>query len=170
MWLRAAAVLCTAGLIGMGVVGPAAAATPASAEITGLSDDHTFLGGTFAPSDFAVDPAGRLIVNGRLSASVSRRGSLQTKIDERITMPVDRAASTATCWQLNMAMGPVDLSSAGVRLDRANLIIEMKQGPGTRLLMPMCAFADQIKDAAIPDSGLLPVLNQILAYLRGEGL
>lgn len=141
-----------------------AAAAPTTI-VAGMAGDDVFLNGDFAPARFHPDPAGYLVVDGQLTGTVTGPpGTMQKKVDQPVTLPIDRGASTGSCWMIDLAMGPADRNVAGmpIHLDRANVHIEVKQGPGSRLRTPMCAFAEALPDDSADTAQLSAILNHIL--------
>lgn len=156
------------------LIATASAAVAGAAPTTlvgGVGGDDTFLNGEFAPARFHPDPAGYLVVDGHLTGTVTGPpGTTQKTVDQPVTLPIDRGASTGTCWMIDLAMGPADQTLAGfpIHLDRTNLHIEAKQGLGSRLRVPMCAFAEALPDDAADSAQLSGILNHILE-LRAVG-
>lgn len=144
---------------------------PAWVSVTGLAGNGAFLTGRFQPRHFGLDPRGGLVASGSLTGTLSRSGALQTSVDQQITLPVDRQPSTGSCRMINIAVGPADLgvSEVPLHMDQAIVNISMPQGPGSRLLVPLCAAGDALKQPpAQGDPILRELLNQMLSLL-GQG-
>lgn len=144
---------------------------PATMDITGRAADGGMLGGYFEPAHFVVAPDGHLVADGAAWGSVSRPGALQTKVDEQITLPVDWGQATATCRMMDLAVGPADLPMAAttMHVDQMVLNVSMPQGPGSRLLLPLCAMGNLLKQRPLDEAQLATVLNAILALLGQAG-
>lgn len=147
----------------LGEKGPAALKVSAH-----TADYNSILGGTFTVADVDLNPAGDLVATGSLIGTVTRPGALHSEVDEHLTLPVDLGQSTATCRALNLAIGPGDLIVAGepMHMEQTPLNISMQQGPGSRLVIPLCAAGNLIKGnrpTASPE--LRDVLDQILTLL-----
>lgn len=162
-------------MIGVSTVAPAAALPPtehgpATMNITGRTANGGMMGGYFLPAQFGFSPDGHLVATGAAWGSVSRPGALQTKVDEQTTLPVDWGQTTATCHMMDLAVGPADVPMGGttVRVDQMVLNVSMPQGPGSRLLLPLCTMNSLLKGHPINEAQLGDVLNDILALL-GQG-
>ncbi len=157
-----------AAVFGLATTAPSTAApgstpTPSTTVITGMSGSGAMFGGYFTATDFAIEPAGRLVVNGILNGRLSAPGRLQTGVSQPVTLLVDRQNSSTTCRMLNLAIGPGDTSAGGdpLHLKQAELTIMQKQGPGSRLLVPLCDAARRLRGPVLDPAVLVP-LNQIV--------
>lgn len=151
------------GALPLGEQGPAA--IKVSAHTAGYT---AILGGTYTLVDFDLNPAGDLVTRGTLVGTVTRAGALQSEVTQEITVPVDLGQSTATCRTLNLAIGPADLVVAGepTHIDQMPLNVSMQQGPGSRLVIPLCTAENLIKGnrpTASPE--LSDALDQVLVLL-----
>lgn len=143
-----------------------AAAAPTTVLMDGMAGDNVFLNAVFTANRFSLDPTGHLIVDGTLRGTITGPpGTLQKAVDQPVVLPIDRGASAANCWAIDLAVGPADQNLAGfpIHLDRSNLHVGVKQGPGSRLRMPMCAFAQALPDDGAGPAQLTNPLNEVLA-------
>lgn len=157
-----------AAAIGVLTSAPAAGApgstpTPATTVITGMTDSGALLDGYFTATDFAIGPAGQLIVNGILNGRLSAPGRLQAGVSQPVALPVDRQESSTTCRMLNLAIGPGETSAGGdpLHLKQGELTIMQSQGPGSRLLMPLCDAGRRLRGPVLDPAVLVP-LNEIV--------
>lgn len=144
---------------------------PAVEPVSGLAADGALLTGYFKPNHFAVDQNGNLSAIGSLTGTVSRSGAMQSRVDQQITLPVDRQPTAGGCRMVDVAVGPEDLNVAGesMHMDEAMVNISTAQGPGSRLEVPMCTAGELMKGPpAQTNPALAAVLNQMLALL-GQG-
>lgn len=149
------------------LAGPATAAPPpgsTTVAVGGSAPNGVALTGTFRADRFRADAGGGLLVDGTLTGSLTGPGTPPRPVDQPVTLPVDRGASTATRLMLDLAVGPAEQNLAGseVHVDRSDLHIEVAQGPGSRLAIPMRRFADALPDDAVDNAGLAAALNQII--------
>ena len=137
--LAALTALAAAVVLGIGTAGPAAAAPaggpedPRSVLMGGRAAGGAMMGGYLIVTDFTVGPAGQVLANGTLNAALTGPpGSVQRRVSQPVTIPIDRGASVSTCYLLQLFVGPADMSFAGeqVHLDRSNFITELREGPG----------------------------------------
>lgn len=143
-----------------------AAAAPTTVLMDGMAGDNVFLNAVFTANRFSLDPAGRLIVDGTLTGTITGPpGTLQKAVDQPVVLPIDRGASAASCWTIDLAVGPADQRLAGFpfHLDRSNLHVGVNQGPGSRLRMPMCAFSRALPDDGAGPAQLTDPLNEVVA-------
>lgn len=143
---------------------------PSTMMVTGLAPDGATLYGRFRPEHFADSPAG-MSVDGLLTGTLSRAGALQTRFSQQIVLPVDRGQTEATCRFVNIALGPEDPIVAGndVHIDQMLLNISAPQGPGSRLVVPLCQAELLLRDdPARSDPSLTAVFNEMLSLL-GQG-
>jgi hypothetical protein len=161
-----------AAVLGLVTPAPASAAPaggpndPRAALIGGRSADGAMMGGYLIVTGFTLGPAGELLANGTLNAALTGpAGSVQRRASQPVTLPVDRGASNSTCYQLNLYLGPGDATVDGspVRLDRSNFLIELLEGPGSRLLMPLCGIRDLLP--AADTATLRDALNDVVRVL-----
>ena len=170
--LAALTALAAAVVLGIGTAGPAAAAPaggpedPRSVLMGGRAAGGAMMSGYLIVTDFTVGPAGQVLANGTLDAALTGPpGSVQRRVSQPVTIPIDRGASVSTCYMLQLFVGPADVSFAGeqVHLDRSNFITELREGPGSRLLMPLCGIRDLLPTA---DSVTLrDALNDVVRLL-----
>lgn len=157
-------------VVGMATAAPAGAA-PATAIIAGEgTGTEVFVNGHFTIGRFGVDSSGHLLADGTLRGEITGPpGSTQKKIDLPIAIPVDRWASSGNCAMTDLALGPLhhDLAGYPVRLDRTNLHIEVRDGPGSRLLLPLCELDDVVRNDAADDARVAVVLNHMAWLLSG---
>lgn len=171
--LAALSALTTIAVLGIGTAAPSGAAPPSggpadprAVQIGGEGADGAMLGGYFIVIDVAVGPDGQLLANGILNAAlIGPPGSLQRRVSQPITLPIDRGASVSNCYLLQLFIGPADIALAGesVHVGRSNFITDVREGPGSRLLMPLCGMTELLPDA---DSiTLRDALNEVIGLL-----
>lgn len=146
---------------------PGSTPTPATMIIGGRTTAGANLDGAFAATDFRIDPAGQLVVNGMLSGVLTAPGTLPSSIRQPMTLPVDRQDSSTTCRMLNLAIGP-DTTAGGVslHLDQSELTIMQQQGPGSLLVVPFCDAARLLRGPDL-DPAVLAPLNEIVHLVAG---
>jgi hypothetical protein len=108
------------------------------------------------------------VTTGSLIGTVTRPGALPSAVNEQLTVPIDLGQSTATCRTLDMAIGPTDLIAAGepMHMDQMPVNVSMQQGPGTRLLNPLCTAENLIKgNQPVASPELRDALDQVLVEL-----
>lgn len=157
-----AAMLLIAALVAM----PAAAQTsPVTIPITGTGQQGTNFNGTLALTNFALNSANQLVVNGILSGTLTRGGNTIGSILQTVTFLVDTANSSATaCQILHLELGPLDLNLLGLRVQLNRVVLDITAIPGGGLLGDLlCAVSNLLN----PNAALVTTLNQILAALRG---
>jgi hypothetical protein len=122
--------------------------------------------GTFTVQRFA-NQGGELVAIGNLSATVVDpvTSAARTTVMQ-LAVPVDTAATTATCDILNLVLGPLDLNLLGltIHLDQVVLDIIAVPGPGNLLGNLLCAIAGLL-DGPSPLAGLIGLLNNLLGAL-----
>lgn len=161
-------IFSAAAVLGLAAAGPSAAAPddPRSVMVGGQAGDGAMMGGQFVVTDITIGPAGQLLAHGTVSAALTGPpGSTQRRLRAPMTLPVDRGASVGHCRNLDLYLGPGDVTMAGVpvRVDRTDFNIPLQKGPGSRLMMPLCAVADLLpSDDTI---GLRDALNQVFDLL-----
>ena len=170
--LAALTALTAAAVLGISTAGPAPAAPaggpedPRSVLMGGRAAGGAMMGGYLIVTDFTVGPAGQVLANGTLNAALTGPpGSVQRRVSQPVTIPIDRGASVSTCYMLQLFVGPADVPLAGeqVHLGRSNFITELREGPGSRLLMPLCGIRDLLPTA---DSVTLrDALNDVIRHL-----
>lgn len=132
----------------------------------GKAANGAMVGGYLIVSDFTVGPAGQLLANGTLTAALTGPpGSVQRRVSQPVTVPVDRGASVSTCYLLQLFLGPADLSLGGeaVHLGRSNFITDLWEGPGSQLLMPLCGITELLP--AADSVTLRDALNDVIRHL-----
>lgn len=163
--------LAAAAALALTTAGPAQAAPSdngpgaPTAIMTGEASDGAFLGGTFAPSRVVLDPAGHLMAVGMATASLTGPpGSVQRRFQQSVSVPINRAATQSTCEALDLVLGPADTEMNGqpVHMDWTDFNITKRQGPGSRLQVPLCGFSRLLPSDA-GDAGLVDPLNEIIA-------
>ena len=150
---------------------PSGETGPETQPINGIAPDGALLAATFEPRHFDLDQDGNLIVAGRITGMVTHAGSPPVNVDQQVVLPVDRRLTTANCDLADIAVGPQDATLAGepLHLDQVTVNISMPQGPGSRLMVPLCAAGEMLKDpSAQANPGLRDVFNQMLGLL-GQG-
>jgi hypothetical protein len=95
-------------------------------------------------------------------------GAVVGTVTQSLALPVTDFVFGATCDILHLTLGPFDLDLLGlqVHLDQVVLDIVAQSGPGNLLGNLLCAVAGLL-DGAGPLAGIVALLNQILAILRG---
>lgn len=141
---------------------------PPTMLMTGQSADGAFLGGRFAPAAIIVDPSGHLMATGTANGTLTGPpGSTQSRFQQPLSVPLDRASSQASCQMTDLVFGPVDTTMDGrsVHMDWTKFNITRRQGPGSLIYVPLCELA-RLLPSDVPDSGLVGVLNQIVTLAR----
>jgi hypothetical protein len=125
--------------------------------------------GTFTPNQFVAD-GDQLLAEGVADVTlVDSAGQVVGSQSQTVRMPVDTTAIGASCEILDLVLGPLDLDVLGlvVHLDRVHLNITADSGPGNLLGNLLCAVANLLNGPSLDLNGLVALLNQILAVLRG---
>lgn len=137
--------------------------------VGGQAANGAMLGGHFTPTRIDVTPAGQLVATGTLDAALTGPpGSTQVRAIEAVTLPVDRGASVGNCRMLDLYIGSGDVTvnRLPVHVDRTDLNVTFAKGPGSRLMMPLCAVADLLpSDDTV---GLRNALNQVLDLMGSQ--
>jgi hypothetical protein len=109
-------------------------------------------------------------IGGVVNAIGTLVGTLTTpagpvSVVRNVAIPINSAATTATCDILHLELGPLDLNLLGlvVHLDRIVLDIDAQSGPGNLLGNLLCAVAGLLDNPG----GLANLLNQILGIIGG---
>jgi hypothetical protein len=153
----------------------AAPAAPASAlgtmtsEVTGTFTDAAGVGtftGTFVPSQFTAD-GDNANATGVLQGNLVSADGTSRAVTQNQTFQVNQVQAIG-CEVLDLVLGPLDLDLLGlvVHLDRVHLNITAVPGAGNLLGNLLCAIVGLL-DGGGPLSGIVALLNQILALLRG---
>src|SRR4051794_31267957 len=115
-----AAFLIVAALVAI----PANAQTiPLSIPITGNGPQGTNFTGNLALTNFALNNAGQLVVNGILTGTLSRGNNTIGSVLQTVTFAVDAAQSTASCQILHLELGPLDLNLLGLRVQLNRVVL-----------------------------------------------
>jgi hypothetical protein len=133
--------------------------------ITGTAADTT-LAGTFNIQRFARQN-GALVAIGNLVGTVTNTatGAVSTVVAP-LAIPVDTAATTASCEILNLVLGPLDLNLLGLQVHLNQVVLNITAVPGAGNLLGnlLCAIAGLL-DGPSPIAGLVGLLNNLLAAL-----
>jgi hypothetical protein len=152
---------------GRGQGRPAAGvAVPVTGTLAPLNGAPAPFTGTFTVQRFA-NQDGELVAIGNLVATVvDPVTSAATTTVMPLAVPVDTAATTASCEILNLVLGPLDLNLLGlvVHLDQVVLDIRAVPGAGNLLGNLLCAIAGLL-DGPSPLAGLVGLLNNLLGAL-----
>ena len=143
------------------------ATSPVSVPITGTYAGGT-VAGAFEITRFA-SQNGQIVALGTLTATVTdAAGAVVGTATQNLALPVTDFVFGATCDILHLHLGPLDLDLLGLRvhLDEVVLDIVAQSGPGNLLGNLLCAVAGLL-DGTGPLAGIVALLNQILAILRG---
>jgi hypothetical protein len=83
-----------------------------------------------------------------------------------LAVPVDTAATTASCDILNLVLGPLDLNILGLEIHLNQVVLDIiaVPGPGNLLGNLLCAIAGLL-DGPSPLAGLVGLLNDLLGAL-----
>jgi hypothetical protein len=157
-----AAMLLIAALVTI----PASAQTsPLNIPITGSGAQGTNFTGNLALTNFALNNAGQLVVNGVLTGTLTRGSNTLGSVLQTVTFLVDPAQSSATaCQVLHLELGPLDLNLLGLRVQLNRVVLDITAIPGGGLLGDLlCSVANLLN----PNAALVNTLNQILGALRG---
>ena len=156
-------------LLSLVMPGVVAAKKPAASPVT-VPIAGSYAGGTvagiFEITRFA-NQNGQIVALGTLTATVTDAAGVVVGTATRsIALPV---AITGTCEILHLTLGPLDLDLLGlvVHLDQVVLTIDAETGPGNLLGNLLCAIVGLLDPGPGPLAGIIALLNQILAILRG---
>ncbi|MFL5911484.1 MAG: hypothetical protein ACJ768_13025 [Gaiellaceae bacterium] len=161
------ALLLLAGGTSNAVAAGRPSGTALTAPVTGTFTDALGGTGTFAGNLTVtrfVSQNGSLAATGTLTGTLTDSvGTVLGTVSQQITLPA--VITQATCQILHLELGPLDLNLLGLRvhLDKVVLDITAQQGPGNLLGNLLCAIAHLLDHGSL--TGLLNVLNQILALL-----
>jgi hypothetical protein len=155
--------------------GTATAAPPAGGALTEQVTGTTSTGGTFVGTldvtRFAKRSGGIVAIGTVTGEITDAAGTTTTAVPStQVAVPVDLAATQASCEILELVLGPLNLDVLGLTifLDTVTLLIEAVPGAGNLLGNLLCAIAGLL-DGPGPLSGLLTsitsLLNQILGAL-----
>ena len=129
------------------------------------SDGASFLEGTFAVSEFAIQQ-GTVVAIGELVGTVT--GAVTGTVSGLLTLPVLGGQSDDDCEILNLVLGPLDLSLLGLNvfLDTVTLIITATPGGGL-LGDLLCAISGLLSGPGNALGRLRNLLNELLGALLG---
>ena len=139
--------------------------SPVTVPIVGTVDAGGTVAGVFEITRF-VARDGQIVALGTFTGSVTDAAGAVTNGTQSLALPV---AITGTCEILHLTLGPLDLNLLGlmVHLDQVVLNIDAQTGPGNLLGNLLCAIAGLLDPGPGPLAGIVALLNQILAVLRG---
>jgi hypothetical protein len=161
--------LAGALLLAMVMPGVVAAKKPATSPVTvpivGTVDGGGTVAGAFEITRFAAQN-GQIVALGTFTGTVTDAAGVPTVGTQSLALPV---AITGTCDILHLTLGPLDLDLLGlqVHLDEVVLDIVAQSGPGNLLGNLLCAIVGLLDPGPGPLAGIVALLNQILAILRG---
>jgi hypothetical protein len=152
-------------LLAMVMPGVVAAKKPTTSPVTVPIAGTVDAGGTVEITRF-VSRDGQIVALGTFTGSVTDAAGAVTNGTQSLALPV---AITGTCEILHLTLGPLDLNLLGlmVHLDQVVLNIDAQTGPGNLLGNLLCAIAGLLDPGPGPLAGIVALLNQILAILRG---
>jgi hypothetical protein len=143
-------------------------AVPVTGTLTPLGEAVQAFTGTFTVQRFA-NQAGQLVAIGNLVATVvDPVTSATTTTVMPLAVPVDTAATTASCDILNLVLGPLDLNVLGLEVHLNQVVLDIVAVPGAGNLLGnlLCAIAGLL-DGPSPLAGLVGLLNNLLGALGG---
>jgi hypothetical protein len=147
----------------------APASVPLSGTFTDAAGGTGVASGTFTPTEFVAE-GDQLLAEGVADVTLVDSAGQQVGAESQtLRVPVDTAAAVVSCEILDLVLGPLDLDLLGlvVHLDRVHLNITAEGGPGNLLGNLLCAVANLLNGPSLDLNGLIALLNQILALLRG---
>jgi hypothetical protein len=123
--------------------------------------------GVFNVTKFVVQN-GQVVATGILTGTVKNAaGAVVGTVNQALTLPLLRNATTGTCEILHLELGPLDLDLLGlqVHLDQIVLDITAQSGPGNLLGNLLCAVAGLLDGNGRALGRLANLLNDILGAL-----
>jgi hypothetical protein len=139
---------------------------PLPVPITGTpSTPGTTFTGTLNIQRFARQNGG-LVAVGTVIGTLTDAAGVITNVVQPVAVPVNTAATTASCEVLHLVLGPLDLNLLGltVHLDQVVLDITAVPGAGNLLGNLLCAIAGLLNGPS-PLGGLVALLNNLLGAL-----
>jgi hypothetical protein len=143
------------------------------APITGTTEDGRKVKGSFTPSDFSVNDAGKLVVTGTAVGKVVGKGAPKSFKQEHVTATVeDVVAGGASggkavggCDILNLVLGPLHLDVLGLVVDLDTVVLDIvaQPGPGNLLGNLLCQVAGLLDGPG----GLGGLLGTVLLQVQG---
>jgi hypothetical protein len=110
---------------------------------------------------------GALVAIGTVVGTVTdATGGIVGTVLQPVAVPVDTAASTATCEILNLVLGPLDLNLLGLQVHLNQVVLNITAVPGAGNLLGnlLCAIAGLLNGPS-PIAGLVGLLNNLLGAL-----
>jgi hypothetical protein len=158
----------TLTFVGGPLVQPAAAQVPAPAGIS-LPITGSGPGGTF---DGVLNLQRFTVVNGAITAIGTLTGTATTtggqviSIVRNFAVPINAAATQATCSILHLELGPLNLDLLGLVVDLNQVVLDVTAvaGAGNLLGNLLCAVAGLL-DGSGPLGSVAFLLNRILSIL-----
>jgi hypothetical protein len=134
-----------------------------SIPITGTGPGGVFAG-TFNLQQFRVVD-GALTAIGTLVGTLTTAAGQTTSILRNLAIPLNPAATQATCGLLHLELGPLALNLLGVTVDLNQVVLDVAAvaGAGNLLGNLLCAVAGLLDGGAL--NGVAVLLNRILSIL-----
>jgi hypothetical protein len=154
--------------LGGPLVQPVAAQAPAPSgvaiPVTGIGADGIFAG-TFTLQRFSV-VNGVITAVGTLVGTTTTWAGQMNSIVRTLAIPVNTAATQASCAILHLELGPLNLDLLGLVIDLNRVVLDISAVPGAGNLLGnlLCAVAGLL-DGTSSAGNLARLLNRILGLL-----
>src|SRR5262245_58923572 len=164
--LLTAAMLVLVSLVSMPSPTAAQGNTTLTARVTGTIASGGQLVGSLAIQRFATQ-GNQVVAVGTVTGTLTNAaGTVIGNVVRTVALPINTAATQATCDVLHLELGPLDLDLLGlvVHLDRVVLDIGAEPGAGNLLGNLLCSAANLLNGNGALNS-IVALLNRILAQL-----